>query len=269
MDLGRQAARRGRCGRIQLTALGALATVTPGTITAARWAVVAVLAVIATVQLRRAPIPLRELVRRVPRCVAGLCCYGVGIALFFAARAGNPPWDVFHGGLSKRTGIPVGLLINLVGIALLVLWVPLKERVGLGTVLNALVIGEVVDFVRPRLHDAHAVPLQVSMAVAGTLVIGLGSGLYIGAGLGAGPRDGLMLGLSRMGLSIRLARWIVEAITLFAGWLLGGRIGFGTVAFPVLIGPVVQFLLPRMALPALADVSAGSHRGLIGEHYRS
>ena len=269
MDLGGQAARRRRGGRLELTGEGALAVVSPTTITAARWGVVAVLAVIAAVQLRRHPIPPVELLRRVPRCIAGLCCYGIGIAVFFAARGGNPPWDVFHGGLSARTGVPVGLVINLVGIALLVLWIPLKERVGLGTVLNALVIGEVVDLVRPQLGNAHSVALQVTMVFVATLVIGLGSGLYIGAGIGAGPRDGLMLGLSRMGLSIRTSRWLIEAVTLCVGWLLGGRIGFGTVAFPVLIGPVVQYLLPRMSLPALADQVRRSHRGLIGEHYRS
>lgn len=207
---------------------------------------------ITVVQLRREPVPSRELVRRVPLCLAGLVCFGVGIALFFKAHLGNAPWDVLHGGLSERTGLPVGVVINVVGLVVLALWIPLKERIGLGTVLNALVVGVVVDAAGARIHDAHAPWLQLAMTVAGTLTIAVGSGLYIGSGLGAGPRDGLMLGLARMGRSVRAARTIVEVFVLVVGLLLGGLVGVGTVVFLVLIGPAVQFLLPRMAMKSLA-----------------
>ena len=229
-----------------------LGVLSPRIVDRVAWATIAVLAVITVVQLRREPIPVKELVRRVPLCISGLCCFGVGIALFFKAHLGNAPWDVLHGGLSKRTGLPVGVVINLVGLLVLALWIPLKERIGLGTVLNALIIGVVVDVARNRIHDAHAPWLQLLMTVAGTVTIAVGSGLYIGSRLGAGPRDGLMLGLARSGLSVRAARTVVEVGAFVFGLALGGRVGVGTVVFVVLIGPAVQFLLPRLAMSSLA-----------------
>lgn len=225
-----------------------------------KWGTIAVLAVLTVVQLRREPIPTRELVRRVPPCIGGLCCFGTGIALFFKAHLGNAPWDVLHGGLARRTGLPVGVIINVLGLVILMLWIPLKQRIGLGTVLNALTIGVVVDAVGDRMHDAHAPWLQFAMTVAGTLTIAAGSGLYIGSRLGAGPRDGLMLGVARLGLSVQVARTIVEVLVLAIGLVLGGRVGVGTVVFLVLIGPAVQFLLPRMAMRAIAvGPAAKSH----------
>ena len=229
-----------------------LGVLSPRTVDRVEWGTIAVLAVITVVQLRRQPIPTKELARRVPPCIAGLCCFGVGIALFFKAHLGNAPWDVLHGGLSKRTGLPVGVIINLLGLLVLALWIPLKERIGLGTVLNALIIGLVVDAARDRMHDAHAPWLQFLMTVAGTVTIAVGSGLYIGSRLGAGPRDGLMLGVARLGLSVSAARTVVEVGALVSGLALGGRIGVGTVVFVVLIGPAVQFLLPRLAMSSLA-----------------
>ena len=222
------------------------------TVDRVEWGTIAVLAAITVVQLRREPIPARELVRRIPPCIAGLVCFGIGIALFFKAHLGNAPWDVLHGGLASRTGLPVGVIINVLGLVILMLWIPLKQRIGLGTVLNALIIGVVVDAVGDRMHDAHAPLLQFAMTVAGTLTIAVGSGLYIGSRLGAGPRDGLMLGLARLGPSVRVARTIVEVLVLAIGLVLGGRVGVGTVVFLVLIGPAVQFLLPRMAMRAIS-----------------
>lgn len=221
-----------------------------------RLVLLAILAVLAVRSLCQRPVPVRELVRRVPRCVAGLVCFGVGISLFFAGDIGVPPWDVLHSGLSRRTGADVGVVINVVALVLLPLWIPLRERIGLGTVLNALLIGTVVSAVNPRLpigSTADHLPGRVAYAAAGLVVVALGSGFYIGSGLGAGPRDGLMMGLSRLGLSIRTARTLIEATTLGAGWLLGGSIGVGTVLFLVGIGPLVQIFLPRLRLPPLAD----------------
>ena len=216
-----------------------------------KYVVLALLAVLTALQWRGAPVTARELVRRVPRCVAGLFCFALGIALFFHSKLGTGPWDVLHGGLSKISGLPVGLIINIVGLVVLPLWIPLKVRIGLGTVLNALLIGVFLDIVKPRMHDASALWLQLVLAVLGVVIIGVGSGLYIGAGLGAGPRDGIMVGLSRLGLSVRAARTLVEAVTLFVGWLLGGKMGLGTIIFLVGIGPIVQIALPRLSLPPL------------------
>jgi uncharacterized membrane protein YczE len=213
-----------------------------------------VLGSLTVIQIRRYPVPLPELVRRVPRCLGGLVCFGVGISAFFASDLGVPPWDVFHSGVAAKTGLDVGLVINIVGIALLPLWIPLRERIGLGTVLNALVIGLVVSFTKPKLPFGTTASNYVgrsAYAVAGLVIIAVGSGLYIGSGLGAGPRDGLMMGLSRLGLSVRMARTVIEAVTVTAGWLLGGNPGVGTVLFLVGIGPLVQFFLPRLRLPPL------------------
>ncbi len=225
------------------------------------YAVIAILVIITIVQWRFEPVPTKELVRRVPPCVLGLFFFGLGIALFFHSQLGTGPWDVLHGGLGKRVGLPVGLVVNIVGLAILPIWIPLKLRVGLGTVLNALLIGVFVDLIKPRMHDAHAVWLQVALAIAGVLIIGLGSAFYIGAGLGSGPRDGLMIGLNRLGLSVRAGRTLIEAVSLALGWLLGGKIGVGTIMFLVGIGPTVQFLLPKFTLTPLvtpAPLRAGS-----------
>jgi uncharacterized membrane protein YczE len=238
----------------------ALGVVSPAVTTNVKYVVLAILTVLTALQWRGAPVTARELVRRVPRCVAGLFCFAFGIALFFHSQLGTGPWDVLHGGLSNRTGLPVGLIINIIGLLVLPLWIPLKVRIGLGTVLNALLIGVFLDIVKPRMHDASAPWLQFTLAILGVLIIGVGSGLYIGAGLGAGPRDGIMVGLSRLGLSVRAARTLVEVVTLLAGWLLGGKIGLGTIIFLVGIGPVVQIALPRLTLAPLQPSPTVTHR---------
>jgi uncharacterized membrane protein YczE len=224
--------------------------------TLCRIVVVAVISALTIVGLRRDPIPSRELVRRLPACLAGLACFGIGIAFFFASRLGTGPWDVLHAGLAKRLGLPVGVVINLVGLAILPLWVPLKEPIGLGTALNTLEIGFVVDLVRPHLTMPTNTVVKLSFAVIGVVVIALGSGLYLGSGLGSGPRDGLMMGLNRLGLSIRAARTLIEILTLAVGWVLGGKIGVGTVIFLVGIGPLVQIFLPRLRQPPLLKRSS-------------
>jgi uncharacterized membrane protein YczE len=236
-----------------------IAALSPHASVVTQWVVRCLLAVLAGYQWRNAPVAREELFRRVPRCMAGLVGFGVGISLFFAGNLGTGPWDVFHSGLAKVIGIPIGVAINLVGLLILPLWIPLKERIGLGTVLNAIVIGMVVDLVKPRLAVSHNLAVQVVLALSGILVIGVGSGLYIGSGLGSGPRDGIMMGLSRMRFSVRAARTLVEAVTLAVGFLLGGKVGFGTLAFLVLIGPVVQVTIPTFSLPPLAVGSRTSH----------
>ena len=216
-----------------------------------RLLVIVVISGLTIARLRSNPIPKRELVRRLPRCVAGLACFGVGVGLFFASRLGTGPWDVLHAGLAQRFHLPVGVVINLIGLAILPLWLPLKEPIGLGTALNALEIGFVLDVVRPHLPTPELLAGRVALALLGVVVIALGSGLYLGSGLGSGPRDGLMMGLNRLGLSIRAARTLVELSTLLVGWLLGGKIGVGTAIFLVGIGPLVHISLPRLLLPPL------------------
>jgi uncharacterized membrane protein YczE len=194
-------------------------------------------------------------IQRLVRCVVGLGLFGVGISLLVVAELGLAPWDVLHQGISKRTGLPIGTVIILVGIALMVLWVPLRERPGIGTLLNAVEIGLVVNLVLPWLPDLERLAVRVPVLVLGIALVGIGSGLYIGAGLGAGPRDGLMLGLERLGLSVRGARTLIEATVLVGGFLLGGAVGVGTLAFALGIGPLVQVLLPHLRVArGLADV---------------
>lgn len=186
---------------------------------------------------------------RLARCGAGLAVFGAGIAAIIDADLGAAPWDVFHQGVAERTGVAVGTVIVITGLALLLLWIPLRQRPGIGTLLNAVEIGLVVNLLEPALPAPASVPAQVLYLAVGLIAMGIGSGLYIGAGLGPGPRDGLMMGLSQRGISVRLARTVIEATVLVAGLLLGGTVGVGTVAFTLGIGPLVQFFLPRLSLP--------------------
>lgn len=219
--------------------------------TEGRIGVIAVLGLIAVVSWRRTSVPASELRIRLPRCVLGLVCFGVGISMFFAGSLGLAPWDVLHEGIARRTGIDVGLVINLVGLALLPLWIPLKQRIGLGTVCNAVIIGVTVDLALPILGHPHQLWTRIGLTLVGVVVVAIGSGWYIGSDLGAGPRDGLMLGLAQRGLSVRTARTLVEAATLCGGWALGGTPGVGTVIFLVGIGPLVHITLPRLSLTPL------------------
>jgi uncharacterized membrane protein YczE len=193
-------------------------------------------------------IPIDRPVERIARCIAGLALFGVGISLLIDANLGAAPWDVFHTGVSELTGWPVGTIIIVTGIVILALWIPLKESPGLGTVLNAFEIGLVVGVALPIIPEPEALIPRIAMMLGGVVIIAIGSGLYIGAGLGPGPRDGLMTGLARHGLSIRLARTGIEVIVLIAGVLLGGSIGVGTAVFALGIGPLVQIFLPRLAM---------------------
>jgi uncharacterized membrane protein YczE len=179
-----------------------------------------------------------------------LALFGVGIALLIRAHLGAAPWDVFHTGVSSMTGVPVGIVIIIVGVALLLLWIPLREQPGLGTLLNAVEIGLVVDLALPALPEPGHLAGRTAMMVGGVVVIAIGSGLYIGAGLGPGPRDGLMTGLARRWFSIRAARTGIEVTVLMIGVALGGSIGVGTAVFAFGIGPLVQILLPHLTMAA-------------------
>lgn len=206
-------------------------------------------------RLVAAPLPRTEVVRRLPRLLLGLVLCGVGIALMVRADLGLAPWDVLHQGLSERTGVPMGRWTIVVGAVVLLGWVPLRERPGVGTVLNVLLVGATVDLTLALTGEPDAMVARVPLLVAGTVVFGLGSGFYIGAGLGAGPRDGLMTGLARRGRSVRVVRTVIELVALAAGWALGGGVGIGTVLFAVTVGPVVHYALERLTVPLPADPS--------------
>ena len=198
------------------------------------------------------PIPAAgELRRRLPRLLGGLVLFGLGIALMVRADLGLAPWDVLHQGIADRTGVPIGQVTILTGAAVLLLWVPLRERPGLGTLANVLVIGLVADAALAVVDEPTGMAARWAMLTAGVFLFGPGSGLYIGAGLGPGPRDGLMTGIARRGPTVRLARTVVELAALGVGYALGGTVGLGTVVFAVTVGPNVHWFLDRMALEPL------------------
>lgn len=206
-------------------------------------------------------IPVRgeNLTRRLIQLNAGLVLFGVGIGLMLQSGLGVPPWDVLHQGLAVQFGLTVGLWSIIVSFALLLLWLPLKERFGIGTFLNAVIIGLMIDATAALVPEAEQMVTAGLMLVAGILLVGLASGLYIGANLGPGPRDGLMTGIARRGPSIRLTRSILEIVVLISGWLLGGTFGIGTLAFAFLIGPLVQFFLPRWTVNTGRPEDAWDH----------
>jgi uncharacterized membrane protein YczE len=189
-----------------------------------------------------------RLVERLARCIGGLGLFGVGIALIVRGDLGLAPWDVFHQGVSNQTGIAIGNVIILTGLTLMVLWIPLRERPGIGTILNAVEIGLVVSLVLPLLPEPDHLVVRFMCMAGGIVLIAVGSGFYIGSGLGPGPRDGLMTGLARRGLSIRSARTGIELTVLVIGIVLGGSIGIGTAAFAFGIGPLVQVFLPHLTV---------------------
>jgi uncharacterized membrane protein YczE len=194
--------------------------------------------------------PPDELRTRLPRLLAGLAMFGVGIALMVRADLGLAPWDVLHQGVAERTGIAIGTVTILTGVVVLLLWLPIRERPGLGTVLNVIVIGLVVDATLAVIDAPEAIWVRVVYLTVGIFLFGPGSGLYIGAGLGPGPRDGIMTGLARRGwASVRVVRTGIELTALAVGWALGGTVGIGTLVFALTIGPVVQVTLARLSLP--------------------
>lgn len=193
--------------------------------------------------------PADELRRRVPRLLGGLVLFGVGIALMVRAGLGLAPWDVLHQGVSERSGIAIGNVTILTGAVVLLLWIPIRERPGLGTLCNVLVIGLVVDATLAVVDAPDPMWLRVAFLAVGIYVFGPGSGLYIGAGLGPGPRDGLMTGLARRGRSVRVVRTGIELAALAIGAALGGSVGIGTVAFALTVGPNVHWHLDRMTMP--------------------
>jgi uncharacterized membrane protein YczE len=178
----------------------------------------------------------------------GLALFGVSLALMVEANLGLDPWDVLHQGLARRLDVSLGWIVIATGALVLLLWIPLHQRPGIGTVSNVVVIGLVVDAALVLIPRPEAVTLRIAFLGAGILLNGVGTGLYIGARLGPGPRDGLMTGLAARGLSIRGSRTLLEVGVLAAGWWLGGTVGVGTVAYALAIGPLAQFFIPRLTV---------------------
>ena len=193
--------------------------------------------------------PADELLRRVPRVLGGLGLFGLGIALMVRADLGLAPWDVLHQGVATHTGVAIGTVTILTGLAVLLLWIPIGERLGLGTLLNVLVIGLVVNGALTVISTPASLPGRLAFLALGVFAFGPGSGLYIGAGLGPGPRDGLMTGLVRRGRSLPVVRTGIELAALGVGAALGGRVGIGTLAFALTVGPNVHWHLARMTMP--------------------
>jgi uncharacterized membrane protein YczE len=196
-------------------------------------------------------------VRRGVQLVVGLVAYGIAIALLVRGGIGVPPWDVFAQGITRQTGIPFGLVVSLVGALVLLLWIPLREKPGIGTVLNVLLIGPSAEL-GLWLVPQQTVPWQQGVVFAGGLaLLAVATGLYIGARLGPGPRDGLMTGLHRRtGWPIWVVRTGIEVTVLTIGFVLGGQLGIGTLAFALLIGPMVNVTLPLLRVPARATKPA-------------
>lgn len=187
--------------------------------------------------------------RRLFQLLLGLSLYGASMALMVRAGLGLDPWDVFHQGLAGRVGLSIGMLVNVVGALVLLLWIPLRQRPGVGTIANVLVIGTAMDLTLLILPELNGLPVRGAGLLLAVVVNGIAGALYIGAGLGPGPRDGLMTGLARRtGRSIRLVRTGIELTVLAIGWLLGGTVGVGTVLYAFAIGPLVQAFLPLFTI---------------------
>jgi uncharacterized membrane protein YczE len=192
---------------------------------------------------------------RASALLLGLAGYGFSMAVMVRAGLGLDPWDVFHQGLAGRTGMTIGIASAVVGVAVLVAWIPLRNRPGIGTVANVIVIAVTVDGALALLPTPSSLPVRIAMMLGAVVLNAISTVLYIGAGLGPGPRDGLMTGLvKRTGLSVRLVRTSIEATVLVIGWFLGGTVGVGTLVYAFGIGPLVQLVL-RLTPKRLLAVS--------------
>ncbi|MFJ2605256.1 MULTISPECIES: YitT family protein [unclassified Streptomyces] len=206
--------------------------------------------------------------RRLIQLYTGLALYGASSGLLVEAGLGLEPWNVLHQGLAARTGLTIGVVSIVVGAAVLLLWIPLRQRPGLGTVSNVFVVGLAMDGTLALVPDTRALAVRIPLMLAGVVLNGLATGLYISARFGAGPRDGLMTGLHRAtGRSLRLLRTAIELTVVAGGFALGGTVGIGTVLYALAIGPLAQFFLRMFdAAPAPERgtiVAAGSPRGAI------
>ena len=182
--------------------------------------------------------------RQLFQVIFGTSLIGVGISLNYLANLGLGPWGVFHDGLSKTIGITYGRTIIITGVAVMLLWIPLKQKPGLGTLIDIFLVGLVADTIILYFEFSENIFLSLILVLLGIMSIGTGTAIYVGADLGVGPRDGIMVGLETLGIKIGTARNLIELIAFLTGWLLGGLVGYVTILFVIGIGPVVQFVLP-------------------------
>lgn len=193
---------------------------------------------------------------RLVRLYVGLVLFGVSTALMVRSRLGLTAWSVLHEGLSRRTGLSIGLVTGLLGALVLLVWIPLRQRPGLGTISNVIVIGAATDCALALLPEINALPGRTALLFCGIALSGLATPAYISAGYGPGPRDGLTTGLAKVtGLSIRRARLAVELVVLASGWILGGTVGVGTVLHALAIGPLMQAGLAKFARKDCKDAN--------------
>ncbi|MER7377034.1 YczE/YyaS/YitT family protein [Streptomyces lanatus] len=209
-----------------------------------------------------------HLIRRLAQLYIGLALYGASSAILVEAGLGLEPWNVLHQGLAELSGLTIGVVSIFIGAAVLLLWIPLRQRPGLGTVSNVFVVGIAMDGTLALLPEAHTLAVRIPLLLAGIVLNGVATGLYIAARFGPGPRDGLMTGLhKRTGRSIRLMRTAVEIAVVVTGFALGGTVGIGTVLYAVSIGPLAQVFLRVFAVPSASDgstvVATGQPRGAI------
>ncbi len=194
--------------------------------------------------------------RRFAQLFAGLLLYGVTASMLVLAGLGLDPWDVLHQGLARTFGLGIGTWAIIVSFCVLLVWWPLGQRPAVGTMCNALLVGVVIDVVLAHVHPPHSLALRYALLVGGVLGNGIATGLYIGAGLGPGPRDGLSVGIAGRGHSMRVVRTSIEATVLVTGFLLGGTVGIGTVVYALAIGPITHQTIPALAIdrrrPALS-----------------
>jgi uncharacterized membrane protein YczE len=195
---------------------------------------------------RSGPIPFPAR-RRGIQLVAGLVAFGASLALLVRSDLGLDPWDVLHQGLARTIGIPIGTTTIVVGAVVLLLWLPLRQRPGIGTVANVILVGLSLDATLALLPIVAGPAPRWGLLVAGIVINGIATGAYIGAGLGPGPRDGLMVGIAARGHSIRVARTTIEVVVLVAGFLLGGTVGVGTLLYAVAIGPIAHVAIPAFS----------------------
>lgn len=195
------------------------------------------------------PLAGRRLPRRLIQLFVGLTLYGVSVSLLVQAGLGTMPWSVLEVGLAERLGLGLGTIIVLVSFVVLLLWIPLRQRPGLGTVANSLWVGPAAGLTLAVVPEVHTLAPQIALLVGGVILNGLATAMYIGTRLGPGPRDGLMTGLhARTGWSLRLIRTGIEVTVVAVGFLLGGVAGVGTVLYAVTIGPLVQLFLPHLTI---------------------
>lgn len=206
----------------------------------------------------RRPLVRDRMPQRLVRLFAGLVLFGVSMAMMVQATLGVGPWDVFHQGLSLHVPLSFGAIVIVISAVVLLLWIPLRERPGIGTIANAIVIGLVVDATLLVIATPDTTAGRWGLMLSGVVLNGIATGLYIGAGLGPGPRDGLMTGLAARGRSISVVRTAIEAVVLGLGWVLGGTVGVGTIVFALGIGPLAQVFLPLFTLTDRPSPTAAS-----------